>query len=172
MLLFSDTSKEGWGAHLQGLLALGNCSQEERCLHINLLEMNAIFPPLHTVGLMNCNSSVVACMNKQGETILSSLYHHARQALAWATQSSGPSDGDRLVPSSTGRSKSISDMGQSSSGIICISSEQENTGVMFPSSWSMAWQEDAFLVPWDNLDAYDFPPFSLIRVVMTQLMTS
>ena len=35
----------------------------------------------------------------------------------------------------------------------------------------IAWQEDAFLVQWDNLDAYTFSPFSLILRGLNWLLT-
>ena len=35
-----------------------------------------------------------------------------------------------------------------------------------------AWQEDAFMVPWSNLDSYAFPPFALIRRVLNRLLAS
>ena len=42
MLLYTDDSMEGWGAHLQDLTALGFWSKDETSLHINLLEMKAV----------------------------------------------------------------------------------------------------------------------------------
>ena len=35
-----------------------------------------------------------------------------------------------------------------------------------------AWQEYAFMVPWNNLDAYAFPPFALLRWVLIRLLAS
>ena len=48
MILFSYALKEGRGAHLEDHLASGKWSQEERHLHINLLELHAILLALHT----------------------------------------------------------------------------------------------------------------------------
>ena len=36
----------------------------------------------------------------------------------------------------------------------------------------MAWQEDAFLTPWDNLDVYAFSPFNMIRKVLNRVLIS
>ena len=81
---------EGLRAHLQDLVALGTWSQKEKSLHINILEVHTVLLALHvfqdrllgrTVGLMCDTTLVVAYINKQGETILSSLYLLVRQAL-------------------------------------------------------------------------------------------
>ena len=41
--IFTDTSKEGWGAHLDEHTARGTWSLPESKLHINLLELKAVF---------------------------------------------------------------------------------------------------------------------------------
>ena len=92
---FGDAPVLGWikggmGTHLQGLLASGFWPQEERHLHINLLEMQTMLLALHalqaglmgnTVGLMSDITSVVVYINTQGGTVLSSRYLLARQVL-------------------------------------------------------------------------------------------
>ena len=56
---------------------------------------------------------------------------------------------------------------------LFTSAQQESNGALFLSSLPvMAWQEDTFLVPWSNLDAYPFPPFSLIQGVINRLLRS
>ena len=44
--IFTDTSKEGWGAHLDEHTARGTWSLPETKLHINFLELKAVFLPL------------------------------------------------------------------------------------------------------------------------------
>ena len=93
LLLFTDASLEGWGAHILDLKASGKWSLQESSLQINLLEMKAVLMALHafqdclvghSVGLMSDNTTVVAYVNKQGGTVSSSLYLLTRQVLLWA----------------------------------------------------------------------------------------
>ena len=76
--LHSDASSSGWGAHLLDQNVSGVWSDQEKLLHINLLEMKALFLGLqafqedvsgHHVTAMCDNSTVVAYVNKQGGTI-------------------------------------------------------------------------------------------------------
>jgi len=41
-LMFTDASTFGWGAHMEDRMAHGVWTEDERCLHINLLEMMAV----------------------------------------------------------------------------------------------------------------------------------
>ena len=77
LLLFTDASCAGWGAHLLDQRASGKWSEEEKMLHINLLEMKAVWLGLqsfqkivtgHRVMVMCDNSTVVAYVSKQGGT--------------------------------------------------------------------------------------------------------
>ena len=76
--LYSDASSSGWGAHLLDQNVSGVWSAQEKLLHINLLEMKALFLGLqafqedvagHHVTAMCDNSTVVAYVNKQGGTV-------------------------------------------------------------------------------------------------------
>ena len=76
--LYSDASSSGWGAHLLNQNVSGVWSDQEKLLHINLLEMKALFLGLrafqedvsgHYVTAMCDNSTVVAYVNKQGGTV-------------------------------------------------------------------------------------------------------
>ena len=76
--LYSDASCSGWGAHLLDQHVSGVWSDQEKLLHINLLEMKALFLGLqgfredvigHHVTAMCDNSTVVAYVNKQGGTV-------------------------------------------------------------------------------------------------------
>ena len=73
--LYSDVSCSGWGAHLLDQHVSGVWSDQEKLLHINLLEMKTLFLGLqafredvisHHVTAMCDNSTVVAYINKQG----------------------------------------------------------------------------------------------------------
>ena len=72
--IFTDASKEGWGAHLDEHTARGTWSLPESKLHINHLELKAVFLALKefqtlvfnkTVLVATDNTTVVAYINKQ-----------------------------------------------------------------------------------------------------------
>ena len=76
--LYLDASCSGWGAHLLDQHVSGVWSNQEKLLHINLLEMKALFLSLqsfrevgigHHVTAMCDNSTVVAYVNKRGGTV-------------------------------------------------------------------------------------------------------
>ena len=90
--LYSDASCLGWGAHLLDQHVSGVWSDQEKLLHINLLEMKALFLGLqafredvigHHVTAMCDNSTVVAYVNKQGGTVSRALCFLASRLLRW-----------------------------------------------------------------------------------------
>ena len=90
--LYSDASWSGWGTHLLDRVASGVWS-EQKLLHINLLEMKALFLALQSfqelvagcrVAAMCDNSMVLAYINKQGGTVSRSLWLLASQLLRWS----------------------------------------------------------------------------------------
>ena len=79
-LSFTDSSLVGWGAHLEplGLTAQGLWSVNEKCLHINNLELKAVSLALlrfativtgKTVQLATDNTTVVSYIRRQGGLI-------------------------------------------------------------------------------------------------------
>ena len=75
--LFTDASNEGWGAHLEQSSTKGLWSDQEKRLHINVLELKAVSLALRhfkdqcqdqTVLVVTDNSTMVAYINKQGGT--------------------------------------------------------------------------------------------------------
>ena len=90
--MHSDPSRSGWGAHLLDQSGSGVWSEEEKLLHISLLEMKAMFLALQSfqemvacrwVTAMCDNSMVVAYVNKQGKTMSHSLCSLASCPLRW-----------------------------------------------------------------------------------------
>ena len=95
--LFSDASLSGWGAHLLDQYTSGVWTEEESRLHINLLELKAVWLALQafqhrvagqTVALLCDNATVVAYVNKQGGTVSHSLCMLTKQLLLWAEANS------------------------------------------------------------------------------------
>ena len=73
--IFTDASKEGWGAHLDEHTARGTWSLPESKFHINHLELKAVFLALKEFRTLCCNktvliatenTTVVAYINKEG----------------------------------------------------------------------------------------------------------
>ena len=90
--LYSDASSSGWGGHLLDQNVSGVWSAQEKLLHINLLEMKALFLALqafqedvagHHVTAMFDNSTVVAYVNKQGGTVSRPLCLLTSRLLRW-----------------------------------------------------------------------------------------
>ena len=80
--IFTDASKEGWGAHLNERTARGTWSLPESKLYINHLELKAVFLALkefqdlcsnNIVLVATDNTTVFAYINKEGGMKLGSL---------------------------------------------------------------------------------------------------
>ena len=94
--IFTDASKEGWGAHLDKHTARGTWSLPESKLHINHLELKAVFLALKqfrtlcynkTVLVATDNTTVVAYINKEGGGMKSgSLCALLWRILSWCTR--------------------------------------------------------------------------------------
>ena len=157
--LFTDSSLEGWGAHMDSHMASGLWSPSFKQQHINVLEMEAVLLALkafavhvrgHSVLLATDNTTVAAYVNKQGGTHSQTLCNLAVEIALWCTQNKVHIKA-RYLP---GRLNALADclsrkgnivqtewslsprvasqifhLGQASSRFICNSSEQEATAV-------------------------------------------
>ena len=93
--IFTDTSKEGWGAHLNEYTARGSWSLPESKLHINYLELKAVFlalkefQDLYTnkiVLVATDNTTVVSYINKEGGMRSGPLCALLWRILTWCTR--------------------------------------------------------------------------------------
>ena len=93
--IFTDASNEGWGAHLDDHTARGTWSLPESKLHINHLELKAVFLALKEFGTLVCNktvliatdnTTVVAYINKEGGMKSGSLCALLWRILSWCTR--------------------------------------------------------------------------------------
>ena len=93
--IFTDASKEGWGAHLNEHIARGSWSLPESKLHINYLELKAVFLALKEfqkvcIGKMvlvaTDNTTVVAYINKEGGMRSGPLCALLWRILTWCTR--------------------------------------------------------------------------------------
>ena len=192
--LYSDASSSGWGAHLLDQIVSGVWSAQEKLLHINLLEIKALFLALqafqddvagHHVTAMCDNSTVVAYVNEQGGTVSRPLCLLTSRLLRW-TESFDVHLEARYLP---GESNVLADV-------------LSRRGQVVGTEWSLhpqvarallrAWGnpsidlfatcslvpdpqavfEDAFRHPWDDLDLYAFPPFALVGRVIARVQQS
>ena len=119
--LYSDASSSGWGAHLLDQNVSGVWSAQEKLLHINLLEMKALFLGLqafqedvagHPVTAMCDNSTVVAYVNKQGGTVSRSLCLLTSRLLRWTESFDVHLDARYLPGESNVRADVLSRRGQ------------------------------------------------------------
>ena len=90
--LLSDISNEGWGAHLGDSTARGMWSDTESRLHINFLELKAVFLALKSFELLcgdqivlvaTGNTTVVSYINKEGGLKSGSLCALLWRLLSW-----------------------------------------------------------------------------------------
>ena len=93
--IFTDTSTEGWGAHLNECTARGTWSLPESKLHINYLELKAVFQAikefqdlcLHKMVLVATdNTTVVSYINKEGNMRSGPLCALLWGILTWCTR--------------------------------------------------------------------------------------
>ena len=98
--IFTDASKEGWGAHLNEHTARGDWSLPETKLHMNYLELNAVFLALkgfqdlcsnNTVLIATGNAMVVAYINKEGGMKSGPLCAPMWRILTWCSRNRLPS---------------------------------------------------------------------------------
>ena len=91
--LYTDSSTQGWGAHLQELTASGIWSQDQSQLHINVLELQAIWLGLRAfsqrvenarVALMSDSTSAVAYLRNQGGTKSLAMNDLATDICLWS----------------------------------------------------------------------------------------
>ena len=92
-LLMTDASREGWGAHLGNKKARGEWTPQHEDLHINKLEMLAIFHAVkafkedikgRTIMIATDNATVLSYLKKQGGTKSYSLTQQDRARLDYA----------------------------------------------------------------------------------------
>ena len=93
--IFTDASNEGWGAHLDDHTARGTWSLPESKLHINHLELKAVFLALKEFRTLVCNktvliatdnTTVVAYINIEGGMKSGSLCALLWRILSWCTR--------------------------------------------------------------------------------------
>jgi hypothetical protein len=93
--IYSDASLTGWGGHLDFMKVKGLWSEEEKVLHINVLELRAAFnvmchfrEQLESSSVLLCtdNTTVVAYVNHQGGMKSEAMMTETWRILQWSVE--------------------------------------------------------------------------------------
>ena len=146
--IFTETSKEGWGAHLNEHMARGSWSLPESKLHINYLELKVLFLALKEfqdlcankiVLVATDNTTVVSYINKEGGMRSGPLCALLWRILTWCTHKLMTlkarhipgqfRHSDRVVSPSRGFSNYMQQVEPASNRSICHQVQQQVTSV-------------------------------------------
>ena len=201
--IFTDASKEGWGAHLNEHTSRGSWSVPESKLHINFLELKAVFLALkefkdlcagQIVLVAMDNITVVSYINKEGGMKSGPLCALLWRILTWCTQRQVTLKA-RHIP---GRLNVIADklsrLGQTIQTewsllpevfqTLCYEWHRPLMDLLVtrfnhklplfvsPVPDPMAVAVDTLTLPWEDLDAYAFPPIAILGKVVEKLQDS
>lgn len=198
--IFTDASSMGWGVFCQGKSTYGQWSEQEKTLHINALEMLALYFGLkcYTSNLSNCyilcrvdNTTAVATINRMGSVRFIRLNIIARKIWSWCekrnififasyinTKENIEADkASRKIQKETEWSLS-NDAYQKIIDIfgtprIDLFASRLNKKCETFISWMRdpeAFKVDAFTVHWGTLRFYAFPPFSMILKTLQKII--
>ena len=198
--IFTDASLQGWGAHVGDALLQGLWSEEESRLHINVLEMRAVFlalkrfnpPQGQSILISSDNTTVVAHVNKQGGTHSWELMKETMSLFQLAI----PRDWTLRARYIPGRLNVVADQlsraGQIlqsewslhqeiadwlfqmwSSPLIDLFATRRNKKTpifVSPVPDSQALEVDALSMNFQGLDAYAYPPHQILLKVLQKFL--
>ena len=193
--IFTDASKEGWCAHLDEHTARGTWSLPESKLHINHLELKAVFLALKEFPTLCCNktvliatdnTTVVAHINKSG-----SLCALLWRILSWCTRQQVTLRARHIPGWLNVIADKLSRLGQTiqtewslhlevfqATGsrlhqpqVDLFATRFNNKLPQFvsPVPDPQAWAVDALSLSWEDLDPYAFPPAVILSKVVEKL---
>lgn len=190
--IFSDASTTGWGASCDCNRTHGLWSIDERKLHINYLELLAVFLALKCfvsdqkdceILLRVDNTTAISYINKMGGVQFSKHNKLARQIWQWCERrniwifASYIASKDNVIADQESRITNIdtewelnnrafeSILSRFGKPDIDLFASRINKKCPVFCSWHRdpeAWVIDAFTLSWSNLFFYAFPPFALI----------
>ena len=199
---FSDASDVGWGALVGEHHASGLWSPHQKTLSNNLRELLAVQYGLKafehllvgmSVALFCDNTTTVAYLRRSGGTFSSTLNTTAREVLLWAENhrvrllpqfimgssnvtADALSRPNQVIGSEwTLHQEVVDQLVHKWPAVIDLfaTSPTARLPVYFsPASDPRAVGTDALLQPWDDLQAYAFPPIAIIRRVLLKLRSS
>ena len=199
VVLTTDASLMGWGAHLGESEVAGHWNINWQQLHINLLELEAVrraldhFHPQirnRSVLVRTDNTTVVAYINRQGGTRLKRLWSLTRSLLEWCmkyrvslqavhllgSQNSIADRLSRLRGSHTEWSllpelatRLWSRVGLPDVDLFASTANRKLRTFCALTPDPEVWAVDAFTVNWSPFVGYAFPPFSLVHRVLLKV---
>ena len=201
--IFTDASKEGWGAHLNERTARGSWSLPESKLHINYLELKAVFLALKEfqdlcankiVLVATDNTTVVAYINKEGGMRSGPLCALLWRILTWCSQRQVILKARHIPGHLNVIADKLSRLGQTIQTewsllpevFLRICSKWHRPQIdLFATRFNhklpqfvspvpdpLAVAVDALTLPWEDLDAYAFPPTAILGKVVEKLLDS
>ena len=192
VIIFTDASTEGWGAHVGEATAGGRWSEEEKEFHINVLEIRAILFGLKSLSqvegchirVMTDNTTALAYIKHQGGVRSPECNEQAQQVWSWAEsrriwlsiahipgvenvvadyKSRNFTDNTEWELNDRIFSKVVDAFGEPD---VDLFASRLNTKVKNYVSWQPdpnALAIDAFSIPWSEFKLfYAFPPFSCV----------
>ena len=199
---FSDASDVGWGALVGEHHASGLWLPHQKALSINMRELLAVQLGLQafehlimgmSVALFCDNTTTVAYLRRSGGTFSSTLNATAREVLLWAESRRIHLLPQFIMGSSNVNADALSGPNQVIGSEWTLHQEVVDQLVhkwpamidlfatsltarlpvyFSPASDPRAAGTDALLQPWDDLQAYAFPPIAIIRRVLLKLRSS
>ena len=201
--IFTDASKEGWGAHLNEFTARGSWSVPESKMHINYLELKAVFLALkefqglcvgRIVLVATDNTTVVAYINKEAGMRSGPLCALLWRILTWCSQRQVTLKARHIPGHLNVIADKLSRLGQTIQTEwsllpevfqeLCIKWHRPQIDLfatrfnhklpqfVSPVPDSKAVAVDALTLPWEDLDAYAFPPTAILGKVVEKLLGS
>ena len=198
--IFIDASKEGWGTHLDKHTARGVWSLPEIKLHINYLELKAVFLALKhfqdlctdkIVLVATDNTTVVSYINKEGGMRSGPLCALLLRILTWCTRNQVTLKARHIPGHLNVVADKLSRIGQTiqtewsllQEVFQAICSEWHRPQIdLFATRFNnklplfvspvpdpQATAVDALSLPWEDLDAYTFPPTAILGKVVEKL---
>ena len=196
--------KKGWGAHLNEFTARGSWSVPESKLHINYLELKAVFLALKEfqnlcvgkiVLVATDNTTVVAYINKEGGMRSGPLCALLWRILTWCSQrqvtlkarhipgrfkcdsrqaiQAGSDHPNRVVPPSGSFFQQICNQWHLPQiDLFATRFSHKLPQFVSPVPDSLAVAVDALTLPWEDLDAYAYPPTAILGKVVEKLLDS
>ena len=201
--IFTDASKEGWGAHLNEFTARGSWSVPESKLHINYLELKAVFLALKEfqdlcvgkiVLVATDNTTVVAYINKEGGMRSGLLCALLWRILTGCSQRQVTLKARHIPGHLNVIADKLSRLGQTIQtewsllpevfqqickrwhlpqiDLFATRFNHKLPQFVSPVPDSLAVAVDALTLPWEDLDAYAFPPTAILGKVVEKLLDS
>ena len=201
VFLFTDSSAVGWGAHMDRRTASGRWSEAMKELHINVLELNAIWLGLQAfedilqdsnVAIMCDNVSAIAYLRNQGGTRSQQMCRMAIDTCEWAEKRSMTliprhlpghlnvladhlSCRDQFLKTECSLNPAVARRlfrvwGSPHVDLFALKCNTQLATYMSPIPEPEAWKVDSLVQSWEGLYAYAYPPTTLIRQTLNELI--